>query len=177
MTPEDWIAHDPDPEAVAELSACTSDELAARFSRAADVRHRGAARPDAGRSDRDERRRGAARHVGVARVLKDGCLGGSTVFVGYDARHGSRRFAVATAEVLAAEGFSVQLLPEPLPTPVLAFAVRQTGAAAGMQITASHNPASDNGYKVYLDGGMQIVSPTDREIETAMAVGALRRSD
>ena len=106
---------------------------------------------------------------GLAKVLEDRNLGGSTIVVGRDARHNSDTFALATAEVLAAKGFSVVLLPDPAPTPVVAFAVRRSGAAAGVQITASHNPPSDNGYKVYLDGGMQIVPPSDREIEAAMA--------
>jgi phosphomannomutase len=105
----------------------------------------------------------------VAQVLTDRGLAGAQVVVGRDARHGSAAFATTTAEVLAALGFSVLLLPGTVPTPVVAYAVRHTGAAAGIQITASHNPPTDNGYKVYFDGGIQIISPTDTEIETAMA--------
>ena len=167
MTPEEWIAHDPDPATAAELAACDAEELAARFARPLTFGTAGLRGPVRGGPDAMNVAVVLRATWAVAQVL--GPARGSLVVVGGDARHGSESFAAATAEVLAAQGFSVLLLPGPVPTPLVAFAVRHTGAAAGIQITASHNPPADNGYKVYFGGGIQIVSPTDRRIETAMA--------
>ncbi len=167
MTPEEWIAHDPDPATAAELAACDAQELAARFARPLTFGTAGLRGPVRGGPDAMNVAVVVRATWAVAQVL--GNPAGSLVVVGGDARHGSASFAKATAEVLAAQGFSVLLLPLPVPTPVVAFAVRHTGAAAGIQITASHNPPADNGYKVYFDSGIQIVSPTDRQIEAAMA--------
>ena len=169
MTPEEWIAHDPDPTTAAELAACSPDELAARFAHPLTFGTAGLRGPVRGGPDAMNVAVVSRATWAVARVLTEHGLGGSPVIVGRDARHGSAVFATVTAEVLAAEGFSVLLLPGPVPTPVVAFAVRGTRAAAGVQITASHNPPTDNGYKVYFEGGVQIVSPTDHQIETAMA--------
>lgn len=87
-----------------------------------------------------------------------------TVVVGYDGRRDSEAFALECVEVLAGAGLQTVLLPGPLPTPVLAFAVGHLRASAGVMITASHNPATDNGLKVFLDDTSQIAAPDDVEI-------------
>ena len=97
------------------------------------------------------------------------------VVIGYDARHGSQQFALDSAAVLTAAGCRVQLLETPVPTPVLAFSLKRHLADVGIMVTASHNPPTDNGYKVYLGPRLdpsetapgayaQITAPTDQAI-------------
>ncbi|MEN9922734.1 MAG: hypothetical protein RIS09_248 [Actinomycetota bacterium] len=104
----------------------------------------------------------------------------TTLIVGYDARHNSKQFAIDTVEIATGLGIQAMLLPRSLPTPVLSFAIKFYQADAGVMVTASHNPAQDNGYKVYLGDGSQIIAPIDSaiaaEIATIRSVKALPRS-
>jgi phosphomannomutase len=180
-----WLAEDPDPVTRFELSdllrVAESDDAAAAAARAelADrfagrlqfgtAGLRGALGAGPNRMNRVVVLRAAA---GLAAYLR--ARGGSSVVVGYDARHGSTTFARDTCAVMVGAGLDASVLPRPLPTPVLAFAIRHLGADAGVMVTASHNPPQDNGYKVYLGDGAQIVPPTDAEISAAIdAVGPL----
>ncbi len=102
--------------------------------------------------------------AGIAAYLRSG-----SVVIGYDARRDSDTFARQIAVVLNAHGLRSQLLPRALPTPVLAASIRSLDCAAGIMVTASHNPAADNGVKVYLADGIQIIPPADRGIAALIA--------
>ncbi|MGD3106729.1 phospho-sugar mutase [Streptomyces sp. YGL11-2] len=168
-----WLAEDPDPETRDELAklieAADLDELAGRFAGTlqfgtAGLRGELGAGPM--RMNRAVVIRAAA---GLAAYLKDSGQGDGLVVVGYDARYKSADFARDTAAVMVGAGLRAAVLPRPLPTPVLAFAIRHLGAVAGVEVTASHNPPRDNGYKVYLGDGSQIVPPADAGIAERIA--------
>ena len=105
----------------------------------------------------------------IARCLLDGYEPGRTVVVAGDARHGSAEFVAIASTVLTDHGLRVLTPGTAVPTPVLAAAVRSRRAVAGLQVTASHNPAGDNGIKLYGADGAQIVPPTDTVIESYLA--------
>jgi len=169
----EWIAADPDEgtrdELAALLAAGDAATLHERFDhplRFGTAGLRGVVGGGPGAMNRLVVRRTAA---GVADWVrrKGAWAPGAGVVVGRDARHGSAEFARDTVEVLRAAGVVTHVLERPLPTPLTAFAIRHLGAAAGVVVTASHNPARDNGYKVYDHDGAQVIPPADEEIEAA----------
>lgn len=178
---QDAEGQDLDPAYVAQVEAVQAAraELADRFSGLLQFGTAGLRGTLGGGPHRMNRAVVIRAAAGLGQYLLDELDGQAPprVVVGYDARRNSSVFAQDTASVLTAMGVQVLLMPSPLPTPVLAFAVRDLGADAGVMVTASHNPADDNGYKVYLGGrvvvgdgqGAQIVPPYDAAIAAQIA--------
>lgn len=169
-----WLAAEPDDDVRAELHELLTGspgQLVARFDGRLQFGTAGLRAPIGAGPQRMNRlvvRQAAAGLVdyllhSVPRAADRG------VIIGYDARRKSDVFALDTARVAAARGMRALLMPEPLPTPVLAWSITEVDAAAGVMVTASHNPPADNGYKVYLDTGAQIVPPTDVAISERIA--------
>jgi phosphomannomutase len=155
-----------DEAAVAELTDAFAGPLA--FGTAG---LRGPLGPGPGRMNRVVVSQAAA---GLAAHLLSLGLEGGRVIVGFDARYNSEVFAADTAEILAGAGLLPLLCSRPLPTPVVAFGIRHFECVAGVVVTASHNPPQDNGYKVYLGDGSQIVPPSDAQIAARIADVAAR---
>ncbi|GAA2956555.1 phospho-sugar mutase [Microbacterium schleiferi] len=191
-TARTWLEQDPDPVTREELGALLEaadagdagalDDLDDRFGTRLAFGTAGLRGALGAGSNRMNRVLVAQAAAGLAAYLREraGTDASPRVVIGYDGRRNSDVFARDSAEIFAGAGFDAVLLPRLLPTPVLAFAVRHLNAAAGVMVTASHNPPDDNGYKVYLggtDAGSQIVSPADAEIAAhidAVAAGDIR---
>jgi phosphomannomutase len=169
-----WTEQDPDPQTRQQLdelakAANSGDaramaELADAFSarlQFGTAGLRGALGPGPNRMNRVVVGQTAA---ALASHLLDHGLAGGEVIIGFDARHKSDIFARDTAEIMSGAGFQTMITSGPLPTPLVPFGIRHFGCVAGVVVTASHNPPQDNGYKVYLGDGSQIVPPADAEI-------------
>jgi len=179
----EWIADDPDPVTAAELEALLDaqdwGELESRFTGLLQFGTAGLRGALAGGPARMNRAVVIRAAKGLVDFLREAVGTGRAprLVIGFDARHNSEVFARDTAAVATAAGLETFLLPRPLPTPVLAFAVRHLEADGGVMVTASHNPPQDNGYKVYLGGevveesgrGVQIVPPFDSQIARKIA--------
>ena len=178
-----WVDDDPDPVTAQELTSllAAADEgdleaaldLADRFAGMLEFGTaglRGALGGGPNRMNRAVVLRAAAGLVAYLQAERG--IPEPMVVVGFDARYNSDVFARDTAAVVVGAGGRASILPRPLPTPVLAFAIRHLGADAGVMVTASHNPPQDNGYKVYLGDGSQIVPPTDAQIASHIAAVA-----
>ena len=162
-----WLAQDPDPQTRQELEQlieANNDELTHCFAgrlQFGTAGLRGKLGPGPNRMNRVVVMQAAA---GLARYLNRLHPREASIVIGFDARHNSDVFARDTARIMQGAGINALMLPKPLPTPVLAYAIKHLGASAGVMVTASHNPPQDNGYKVYLADGCQIVPPADEDI-------------
>ena len=187
----DWILDDPDADSASQVQnwVDTSNELELKtsfngFLEFGTAGLRGPVRPGPSGMNRAVVARTAA---GIVAYMK--ARGLTSVVIGKDARHGSKEFALEAAEIFSGAGLKTLVLSHPLPTPVLAFATNELGCDVGIMVTASHNPAQDNGLKVYLGGtvdsivyrGSQITSPTDsfiaQEISKVVSTKNLPRAD
>jgi phosphomannomutase len=172
-----WIADDPDPQTRDELSALlahpdvSSTDLADRFTGSLEFGTAGLRGILGAGPNRMNRAVVARTSWGLAREVLARVPGAAErgVVVGRDARRMSREFAEDAAAILAAAGLRVVLFDGPVPTPLVGFAVKLLGAAAGVVVTASHNPPEYNGYKVYWENAAQIVPPVDARIAAAIA--------
>ena len=163
----DWIKQDPDAETVAELEKLISESdeagLADRFGQRIGFGTAGLRGLLGAGPNRMNRVLVAQAAAGISKYLKEN-FDDPSVVIGYDARKNSDVFAKDSAQIFAGFGIRAFLFPELAATPLVAYAVRNLGASAGVMVTASHNPPGDNGYKVYDFSGSQIISPMDTQI-------------